>query len=81
MFEALKGIKIYDWSNFKNLFDGGDEEKEPRDLKLEGLAYVKIFEENILSNAQTKINERITHKNISSVLQRRLKYDLKDYLE
>ena len=42
---------------------------------------MQIFEEVILQGAQTKINERITHKNISTVLQRRMQKDLKNYLD
>ena len=44
MFEALKGTKIYDWNNFKNYLQEKDpeeeEEVEPLDYKLKGLAYV-----------------------------------------
>lgn len=63
--------------------DSGDDNiaREKIEIAIEGLAYVKIFEDLIIHGAQTKINERITHKNISTVLQRRMKNDLKDYLD
>ena len=87
-YESLKGGTIQDIVNFEALFKVDDShnknadvrEKDERDIWLEALANVRIFEDTILQNAQNKINERISHKNVSQVLQRRLRADLQQYL-
>ena len=39
-----------------------------------------MFEENILKQAQKKINERLQHKNLSVVLESRIGNDLRNFL-
>lgn len=48
---------------------------------LDGLTRVWIEDHILLKNSQDKINQRLSHKNINKVLQRRMETDLKSYLD
>ena len=72
--------KVADWPNFYALFKD-DEDKATDKIAAEAVAYITIFEDQILEQAQQKINSRTSHKNISSVLLTRLQSDLRGYLD
>ena len=78
----MKNYKLADWNNFEQLLNHYDDDKDRSDIDkmAEAIVNYKIFDEVILHEAEKKINERISHKNVTDAMQRRLEVALKGHI-
>ena len=79
-FNEVVSLKVKDRTNFNLMIANKEGEgKSDAERQLEGIAYIHIFEELILKNTLEKLNTRLSHKQIGSVLQTRLNPQLMNY--
>lgn len=82
-YDELKNYKLADWTNFESIIqhEHDDKDRSEIDKMAEAIVNYKIFDEVILHEAEKKINERHSHRNVTEAMQKRLNVALKGHLE